>query len=113
MAGREEGEGEEMIDKKLPRTLDKDHRFVYSNLIEAHRTPWDIGLKFCRVEELSNEPTVTELVTICMTPALAKALISTLSSTLRSYEADNGPVNLPLSIQEKIKEQKEKAAVNA
>jgi hypothetical protein len=87
---------------EIPQVYGETFAVVYSNWIQAGRTPWDIALVFGQIRETSpGNPAIVHLVNVVMTPQMAKALIGTLRVTVRDYEKDNGEITFPESIKRK------------
>lgn len=89
----------EIREIELPRIRGEHFQLIYSNWVQAGRTPWDIALVFGQVQEVEpNKTAISEVATIVMTPQLAKALIATLATTIKDYERDNGEIPIPSSL---------------
>jgi hypothetical protein len=87
----------------LPQIHDANFSTIYSNWIQAGRTPWDIRLAFGQLREAQpNNPAIVHMVDVVMAPQMAKVLIGTLTLAIRDYEYQNGEIPIPLTIQQRM-----------
>lgn len=100
---------DETVEVELERLRDENYKTIYSNWVQAGRTPWDVALVFGNVREIQpGETAILELINVTLTPALAKALINTLAATVKEYERENGEIQIPASLRRLAEERRQR-----
>jgi hypothetical protein len=94
---------EEQSSDELPQIHDANFSTIYSNWIQAGRTPWDIRLAFGQLREMApDKPALFHMVNIVVAPQMAKALLGTIAAAIKQYEQHNGEIPIPLSIKQRL-----------